>query len=208
MQQSFIARVRDEIVRCAPIYKGVFLDYDYLLCSQAFVHAPYYVIRGHAFNYLHLTGVRSNVPAEAFFRKCYYGTLAETDFALAKSNSISDAVKGSVRRKITVLPDMADIFSPETMIVEGFHRNTITCSFVTETATFTMGFTRTDEVMPMTLLKGSVIDPAVALPLDIAIRCKRGEKRFYEIIVGNEDILQKYIPTIQNLLDPERISYI
>lgn len=62
-QKSFKTRVKEEAVRCSKIYKDLFVDYDYLLCSEAFTDAEYYIIQAHEDNYEHLTGVGTNLKA-------------------------------------------------------------------------------------------------------------------------------------------------
>lgn len=42
-QKSFKTRVKEEAIRCARIYKDQFVDYDYLLCSEAFSQSDYYI---------------------------------------------------------------------------------------------------------------------------------------------------------------------
>ncbi len=51
-QKSFKTRVKEEVVRCSKIYKDLFVDYDYLLCSEVFVDSDYYIIQGHEDNYV------------------------------------------------------------------------------------------------------------------------------------------------------------
>lgn len=65
-QKSFKTRVKEEAVRCSKIYKDLFVDYDYLLCSEAFTDAEYYIIQAHEDNYEHLTGVGTNLKAATF----------------------------------------------------------------------------------------------------------------------------------------------
>lgn len=39
-------------IRSSKIYKDLFVDYDYLLCSKVFVDSDYYIIQGHEDNYV------------------------------------------------------------------------------------------------------------------------------------------------------------
>lgn len=108
-QKSFKTKVKEEAIRCSKLYKSLFVDYDYLLCSDAFTKAEYYIIQGHKDNYRHLTGVATEVSAETFFDKCYDGTLTEDDFLFEKRNQSESQTKGAVRDKIRVLPDIGNI---------------------------------------------------------------------------------------------------
>lgn len=65
-QRSFKVRVRDEAIRCAQLFKCYFVDYEYLICSKAFINAPYYIVESHTDNYKHLTGVSSSISPEDF----------------------------------------------------------------------------------------------------------------------------------------------
>ena len=61
-------------------------------------------------NFQHLTGVNSLIGPQEFYKKSIDGTLNENDFDFIKRNQSEKSVKGSVRRKIKVLPDMMNIF--------------------------------------------------------------------------------------------------
>ena len=43
-QISFTTRVRNVVAICSKDYKDFFVDYDYLICSKAFIHRPYYIV--------------------------------------------------------------------------------------------------------------------------------------------------------------------
>lgn len=191
-QKSFKMRVKEEAIRCSKIYKGLLVDYDYLLCSEVFANANYYIIQGHEDNYEHLTGVGTKMSAAEFFEKCYDGTLEEDDFSFQKRHESEKNVKGAVRDKIRVLPDIAGLFNSNTVVEEGFHQNSIACSFAAEGITFTMGFICDGLSKPKTLLRGKKLNPKRTGALELVLRRKRGEDKFDEILVGNEDILKKF----------------
>lgn len=50
--------------------------------------------------------MHTTLSAEEFFDKCNDGTLDESGFDFVKPHKSEKSVKGSVREKITVLPDM------------------------------------------------------------------------------------------------------
>ena len=115
---SFHQRVRDTIIECARSYKRIFLDYEYLLCSEAFQVHDYYIIDAREDNYKHLTGVNSSLKASEFFEKCYQGTLLDSDFDFNKASPCHSDNKGSVRRKIKVLPGVFSLFEGDMEIEE------------------------------------------------------------------------------------------
>lgn len=205
-QKSFKTRVKEEVIKCSKLYKSLFVDYDYLICSDAFARSDYYIIQGHEDNYRHLTGVATEVKAETFFRKCYDETLTEDDFSFEKTGHSEEQTKGAVRDKIRVLPDIGSIFSQNSIVEEGFHKNAIKCSFAAEGCTFTLGFTCSDNAKPMTLLRGKKLDASKASVMELVIRKPRKEKDFNEIIVGNIDALKKYGNRIKGLLSEDLIA--
>ena len=140
---DFKARVKETVVKAAQEYQDYFLDYDYLLCSEAFSKHDYYIIRGNETNFKHLTGVVvDNNSPKSFFEKSLNGTLTENDFEIRK-NEQDTFTKGSVRRKISVIQDAMQIFNATTYVEEDFEKNNIKCSFATENGSSTIGFTPT-----------------------------------------------------------------
>ena len=101
---SFKERVRQVLITCAQIYKKRFMDHEYLICSKAFRLHSYYVFYATKDNYLHLTGVNSNLRPAVFFQKCFDGTLSETDFDFKKKGQKESVVKGTVREKYRFYP--------------------------------------------------------------------------------------------------------
>lgn len=72
--------------------------------------------------------------------------------------------------------------------------------------TFTMGFICDGFSKPKTLLRGRKLDPNRTGALELVLRRKRGEDKFDEILVGNEDILKKYADKIQTQLSENLLS--
>ena len=68
--EVFKERVRLELIEAAKRYKEVYTDYEYLICSEAFIKKEYYIIAAMENNYQHLTGVHSKIKPQEFFNKC------------------------------------------------------------------------------------------------------------------------------------------
>ena len=51
-QKSFKERVKESVIQNAYSYKKYFVDYEYLLCSAAFVKNEYYIVSAYEDNYL------------------------------------------------------------------------------------------------------------------------------------------------------------
>lgn len=199
-QKSFKERVRETLIFYAKDYKAYYVNYEYLLCSKAFSRNAYYIVSAHEDNYLHLTGVHTNLSASVFFQKCYDGILEESDFDFVKAGQSESEVKGSVRRKINALAAIMGIFSNSTIAEEDFVKNRIRCMLATANADVTLGFTVVGKAKPMTLLKGNELDAARAQSLDLVLRKVPGECNFKEIVVGNKAVLIEYKEKLGSLV--------
>ena len=198
---DFKTRVKETVVKAAKEYQNYFLNYDYLLCSDAFLKNTYYIIRGEETNFKHLTGVvLDNDSPKNFFQKSLTATLTEDDFKISKSES-DKSTKGTIRRKISVIEEAMHIFDSRTFVEEDFEKNNIKCSFATANGSSAIGFTRTGIITrPKTLLKGKQLNANKSKELELVLRKKRGEKLFTDIIIGNKDILNKYKQNIYELV--------
>ena len=197
----FKTRAKDEMIACAKVYKSTLLDYEYLVCSKAFVKYPYYIISAYKGNYKHLTGVESHLSPDDFFDKCLDGTLTENDFSFVKPGYTEAEVKGSVRRKLSVLHNIDNIFSSQTQIEEDFIKGNIHCSFATANSECTIGFSISKKVKPKTLLKGNILTPGKSCGFDLVLRKLHSDDKFNTVLIGDEDSLNKYNKDISNIID-------
>lgn len=195
---SFKKRVCLEMMKAAKRYKDVYLDYEYLICSEAFIKRKYYIVDAQKDNFQHLTGVHSRISPGKFFEKCYQGTLTEEDFDFMKKGQEEKAVKGTVRRKIKVLPDMMNLFKTGLLAEESFEKNKIVCSFATADGRCTLGFSESDKVRPKSLIKGNELrKPEI---VDLVLRKKKGTDFFDEIVIGDETAMRKYGNQIRHMV--------
>lgn len=202
-QKSFKERVRDTVIYNASSYKRYYVDYEYLLCSKAFVRNRYYIVSAYEDNYLHLTGLHTNLSASLFFEKAYRGTLVEADFDFCKNGQSESEVKGSVRRKINSLSGIMHMFTVGTLVEEDFEKNRIRCSLAAGNSVATLGFVVAGNARPMTLLKGNELNAAKAKKLDIVLARKVGKKRFSELILGSKESFAMYKDCLQGLITEE-----
>ena len=207
-QKSFKERVKETVIQNAYSYKRYFLDYEYLLCSAAFVKNEYYIVSAYEDNYLHLTGLHTRLDAAMFFDKCYKGTLEENDFDFCKSGQNESEVKGSVRRKINFLPFIMNMFNVGTFVEEDFEKNRIRCALAAGNVSATLGFVVAGKAKPMTLLKGNELSSAKAKKLDLVLRRKSGESRFAEIVIGDGERLAEHKDALVSLLSEDLLSLI
>ena len=198
--KSFQERVKDTVTEYAKQYKDYFVDYDYLICSNAFKHSDYYIVQAHETNFKHLTGLSSEISAGEFFEKCYNGTLEESDFTISKKGVSDKNAKGTVRRKIKALPGIIGIFNSNTIVEEDYNHNSIKCSFIAGDSQTTIGFTKANPCVPLTLLFGEKSNTGNADHISLVLRKKSTESLFHEIIVGDINILRAKQETLSALI--------
>ena len=201
MQVSFKERVKNIAIAESKNYKRNYVDYEYLVCSEAFQQSHYYIIDAKEDNYQHLIGVNALISAKDFFTKCIDGTLEEKDFNFIKRGQSEHAVIGSVRRKIKVLPNMMELFCNDIKVEENFVKNTVSCTFATSDNICTLGFINASKSRPMSLIKGNELNINNMKNVDLLLRKEIGKEKFDEIIIGNSKILMNYYKNIMEYLD-------
>lgn len=203
VEQSFKQRVANAAILYAEAYQDVFLNFEYLVCSDGFSEQDYYIIAAHAENYRHLIGVNTNISAEEFFNKCLSKTLSEADFSFVRRGHSESEIKGSVRRKILALPEFLSMFDKPLVAQEQFVKNRVCCSFATTDKSVTVGFQSSGKSRPKTLLRGNELDPGKVSPVELILRKRSGNQFFDEIIYGDKGNIVKYYGKIESLLAEE-----
>ena len=198
IEESFKGRVAECAIYCASIYQEKFVEYEYLVCSEAFEGSHYQEIRAESNNYLHLIGVNTSLSPEEFFQKCMDKELEESDFDFIKKDQSEKSVKGSVRQKIKALPEMLKMFDKELLAEKNFKKNKISCLFATADADFTIGFVETGR--PKSLMRKNQLNVNKSKPVELVLRKKRGEQFYTERIVGNDTIFDKYKEDIKDYI--------
>lgn len=197
---SFKERVKNEAINNVTEYKRVFVDYEYLICSEAY-SAKYKIIKSDPNNYLHLIGVNTTLNANDFYSKCLSGMLEENDFDFVKANQDEKSVKGSVRQKIQVLKSIAYLFESELFTEENFRKNRVSCAFATSDNSYTMGFAVSGR--PMSLMKSNELS-SNAKKVDLIFRKPRNSKdKYTDLCFGDVDKIKKYKAAIEPLVSSE-----
>lgn len=199
IKESFKKRVVECAVSCASIYQEKFVEYDYLICSEAFDGIRCQEVKAEANNFLHLLGVNTSLSAEDFYNKCIDKTLEVDDFDFIKKDQSEKSVKGSVRQKIKALPQMLNMFEKDLFVEKNFKKNKITCLFATADADFTIGFVETGR--PKSLMRNNQLDDTKSRKVELVIRKKRGDSNYSERIVGDESDYEKYEEDIKEYTD-------
>ena len=204
VEESFKKRVQLEIMKEAKRYKEIYVDYEYLICSDAFVKRSYYIVDAQKDNFQHLTGIHSLISAQSFFEKCVAGSLQEEDFDFVKKGQDEKSVKGTVRRKIKALPNMMSLFRAGVQAEEGFRKNRVICSFATTDGNCTLGFTDSEKSRPKTLIQGNELKNSKLI--DLVLKRKSGTKLFDEIVIGNSAAIKRYRPQIEGIVAEELLK--
>jgi len=191
-KESFKSCIKLEIMKFAKLYKQMYLDYEYLICSEAFIKKGFYIIKAEKDNFQHLTGVHSLIKPTEFFRKAYEDTLDENDFDFIKHGQSEKMVKGSVRRKMKAFQQVFSLFDEGVLVEETFIKNSIHCSFATADHSCTLGFVNVGKARPQTLLKGNALNLERAKPVDVVFKKKASAKYFSEMIYGEIEMIEKY----------------
>lgn len=140
-----------------------------------------------------------------FFEKCNNGTLCEADFDFVKPNKSEKSVKGSVREKITVLPDMVRLFGKRLLVEDNFKKNKVECAFATSDNSCTLGFAVSGR--PKSLLKGNELESSKEKPVDLIFRKRRSSRGTYdELIFGDKADVVKYKEKIMEFISKDFIE--
>ena len=223
---SFHSKVKDAIISGAIDFYDYFINYDYLIVSDAFIKNRYYIISAVEGNFLHLTGVKTSMVPTQFFQKCVASDnpLQESDFSIGKDidSSLSKddqkilkkkakEAKGNIRRKMQALPNIKGIFhNPCTLVEEDFVKNRVHCTIAAKKEISTIGFIKASSktpysVKPNTLLREQSLSQN-AKPIKLALRRKKGDAFFNEIIIGDKKILNENIDSLKNLISADLLE--
>lgn len=198
---NFKERVKNEAIINSKLYTENFINFEYLVCSKAFAK-NYFVIKSDKGNYLHLIGIHTSLKPEEFFDLCMSGKLQETDFDFIKPNKSEKSVKGSVRQKITALPQMVNLFNEKLLAENNFKKNSVECAFATASNGCTLGFAVSGR--PKSLLKGNELEKSKAKEVDLVFRKIRdSDSSFEELIFGNKDKIMEYENQIKCLISKD-----
>lgn len=118
-----------------------------------------------------------------------------------KNGQEEKAVKGTVRRKIKVLPDMMELFQNNLTAEEDYKKNKVICAFATANGHCTLGFAESKKARPKSLIKGNELGDS--RPVDLILKKKSGILKFNEIVVGDKNMIEKYKNHIIELVADE-----
>lgn len=151
---DFKTSVRDKLIKVAIEYKKI-TDCDFVLSSDLFVYKKEYILRFYNDNFLHLTGVITNLSANLFFDKCIKQTISIDDFVCDSTSEL----KGKVKEKLKNLSDIGNFFDKELIFQEKFEKNRVKCNIASSDGKCTLGFinTKGSVHVPLTILNKNQI---------------------------------------------------
>ena len=190
--KSFKTRVKDEAIKYAKDYKDIFVEKEYLIFSNSFNIQPYYLLKAYKGNYLHLIGVHSTLNPEEFFDRCIDGTLTESDFDFTFQGENEQHVKGTVRRKIKAASHFKDFYTNIIGVEEKFQKGKIICKLAGSDGEITIGFTKNNISVPMTLLYGNELKNNM-VTCDLILSKNINSKEYNNILIGDENTLVSFI---------------
>ena len=197
---TFNDKTIKEIILASKIYKTNFVDYEYLICSDAFSLKDFYTIKAAPANFKHLTGLSSSMNPIDFFYKCLSGTI--------KVDEVDFTNKSTIKQKIKVLSNMMNILNTEFYVQEKFEKNTVICSIATTDGNGTLGFIDKSGLHPKTLLKGNKLDPQKSQGVNLLLKKYKGDEYYEKIIIGDiATLIEKYYK-IKSHLSPKLCTYI
>ncbi len=200
-RMTFKERVVSVATAQARVYQDVFVNYEYLICSDAFVIQDYYILSAKGDNYQHLVGVNTpDLSPQGFFEKCICGTLQESDFDFHKRGRTEGSVKGSVRKKLKALPFYTSMFERDLAVQESFTQNQVICSFAATDDSMTIGYINNKKAVPKSLMSGDTLDWGQAGVVELIAKRKVGDDLFSELVFGGSDAVQKFYPKIRSLI--------
>lgn len=131
------------------------LGKDFIIESKDFKNWERYILRFYEGNFLHLTGVKTNIKPSIFFEKALTNHLTINDFDCDSTKEI----KGYTKEKIPHLLDIDIFFSKNLEIQENYTRGKVFCLIAASGGNFTLGFTGGSGALnPMTLLNRNTIN--------------------------------------------------
>ena len=167
---TFKEAVQNKLIISAKEYQKL-IGIDFVVTSKDFKYNNKYVLRFHKDNFLHLTGVFTNLKAKDFFDACFNDSIGFDDFVCDSSNDL----KGKIKEKLRNLSTISSFFDRELVFQEMFEKNRVKCKVATSDGRCTLGFTNIGKglFVPLTLLNKNQIDKSVQISDFSIIKIKK-----------------------------------
>ncbi len=196
------------LIEAANKYYKFFVNHYIFIKSHDFKFAHFYIIKGQIGNFLHLTGVKTNLKATIFFQKCYKGIITTNDFFLRDSSGHGYDNR-TIRNKLNILVQLDTIFENIVCVTENLKRAHFSCIFAIAGTFCTFGFKGNKYMKPVTVLRGNRISSEDACSVDLIMSCpRRKNTKFDTIEYGDIRYLLPYYPSFKPYLSDDLIKLI
>ena len=151
IKQQF--NIKQALIDSARSYFNL-LDKEVVIQSDQFIEEKIHRLRFFDTNFLHLTGLKTNLTTKEFFLRCYLGTIAENDYSFGFKND-----RNTIKRKLKNLVNIEFFFKTKIMVQEYFIKNHISCRIATSDGKCTLGFVDAKYYLrPKTILANNHLD--------------------------------------------------
>ena len=134
---------------------GSLINHSFLIYSKQLENKKGYLLRFYQGNFLHLTGVKTNLSAKEFYLKCFNDTLEQKDLTNLSNNTYRRLLKG----KLYALKQIDQYFYQTLDVQENFERNSVLCTIATSDGIKTIGFAKVNKInVPKTILNKNKLD--------------------------------------------------
>ena len=106
-------------------------------------------------NFLHLSGVETNLSPKDFYEKCFSGQIGYDEFWESPKKN-----KSTIKKKLIHLVSIDSFFDAELFVQEEFEKGLVRCFVATSNGQCTLGFVDAKYyVRPNTILDNNHLDP-------------------------------------------------
>lgn len=196
-------KICNELIELSPKFFEYFVSKEYLIISDKFMLQPFYELGARISDFLHLTGLNTNLTFNEFFNKCFSGKILPCDFSLSSYTELGHN-KQSIKYKMKHLPDIIGIFSKDIRIKEDFKYGHVECELATTEGTFTLCFKKYSSLYrPYSLLHHNLLDLETSVSPELILSKDKGKDYYETIVKGDKDKINKYYLLIKDKLSPE-----
>ena len=155
MKQDELFKLLKSELHIASKKYGSLIDQSFLIYDDQLENKKGYLLRFYKNNFLHLTGVKTNLSAKEFYFKCFNDTLKQNDLTNFSNNTYRRLFRG----KLYALKQIDQYFYQTLDVQENFERNSVLCTIATSDGIKTIGFAKVNKInVPKTILNKNKLD--------------------------------------------------
>lgn len=155
MPTLFEQKTKLQLVQAATAYSRL-IGRSFVIESDAFVRQKRYVMRFFETNFLHLSGVETDLSPREFYAKCFSGDIEYGEFWDSPKKNAS-----TIKKKLANLVLIDSFFDADIYVQEDFKKGLVRCFVATSNGQCTLGFVDAKYyVRPNTILASNHLDPS------------------------------------------------